>query len=349
MARTVKVAAVHAAPVFLDVDATIDKVVRLVAEAGEQGIELLVFPEVFVPGFPYWINCYPPIIQPGLHLRYHAASVSVTGTEVDRVRAAARQAGTVVVLGVNERDGGTLYNTQVVIGDDGRLVGVHRKLQPTYAERTVWGQGDASTLKVWDTAVGRVGGLVCWEHTMNLARHALIAQDEQIHAGSWPSLATLAGFSDVFDDQVEAMSRNHAITGQCFVVVAQNPVTQEMIDVMAEALGPQDFMTAGGGWSAVIHPMTPYLAGPHIGAEERLVSAEIDLDDIAGVKLFVDATGHYSRRELLHLVVDDEPKSAMVQSSADRGATPAVAGQRQEEPVSLRAAPLAIDQPTGMA
>ena len=344
MARTVKVAAVHAAPVFLDVDATIDKVVELVAEAGRNGIELLVFPEVFVPGFPYWINCYPPIVQPGLHLRYYSASVEVTGPEVDRVRAAARQAGTVVVLGVNEREGGTLYNSQVVIGDDGSLVGVHRKLQPTYAERTVWGQGDASTLKVWDTAVGRVGGLVCWEHTMNLARHALIAQDEQIHAGSWPSLATLAGFADVFDDQVEAMSRNHAITGQCFVVVAQNPVTQEMLNVMTDALGPQEFMTAGGGWSAVIHPMTPYLAGPHTGLEERLVSAEIDLDDIAGVKLFVDSTGHYSRRELLRLVVDDEPKSAMTLRSSDASGP---AAQHREPSAVLRLGGTGGDRPGG--
>jgi len=349
MVRRVKVAAVHAAPVFLDVDRTIDKVVELVARAGAEGVELLVFPEVFVPGFPYWINCYPPIVQPGLHLRYHAASVAVTGPEVDRVRAAARQAGTVVVLGVNERDGGTLYNTQVVIGDDGSLIGLHRKLQPTFAERTVWGQGDASTLKVWETAVGRVGGLVCWEHTMNLARHALIAQDEQIHAGSWPSLATLAGFADVFDDQVEAMSRSHAITGQCFVVVAQNPVTQEMLDVMADALGRQEFMTAGGGWSAVIHPMTNYLAGPHTGLDEQLVSAEIDLDDIAGVKLFVDATGHYSRRELLRLVVDDEPKSAMVLSSTGRGAATALGAATHGPAPSLLATPVAIDQPTGVA
>lgn len=312
MPRPVRVAAVHAAPVFLNVAETIDKVVRLVREASQQGVEFLVFPEVFVPGFPYWINCYPPIIQPGLHLRYHAASVTVPGPEIDRVREAARDTRMVIVLGVNEREGGSLYNTQVAIGSDGALVGVHRKLQPTFAERTVWGQGDASTLKVWDTQVGRVGGLVCWEHTMNLARHALIAQGEEIHAGSWPALSTLVGFADVFDQQVEAMSRNHAITGQCFVVVAQNPVTQEMLDVMQDALGPQEFVTAGGGWSAVIHPMTPYLAGPHTGAEETLVVADIDLDDITGVKIFVDSTGHYSRREILRLVVDDEPKAAMV-------------------------------------
>jgi predicted amidohydrolase len=146
---------------------------------------------------------------------------------------------------------------------------------------------------------------------MNLARHALIAQDEQIHAGAWPGLSTLVGFTEVFDPQVEAMSRNHAITGQCFVVVAASPVTQEMLDLMVDALGPQEFLGVGGGWSAIIHPMTPYLAGPHTGLDERLLVADLDLSEIAGVKVFVDATGHYSRRELLRLDVDTEPKVAM--------------------------------------
>jgi nitrilase len=307
---TLRDAAVHAAPVFLDTPATIDKACRLIGEAATADADLIVFPEVFVPGFPYWINCYPPIVQAPMHVRYANAAVVVPGPEIEAVRAAAADAGAVVVLGVTERDGGTLYNSQVVIDADGTLLGVHRKLVPTFAERTVWGQGDGSTLSVWQTAVGRVGGLVCWEHTMNLARHALIAQDEQIHAGSWPGLSTLAGFTEVFDPQVEAMSRNHALTGQCFVVVAQNPVTEEMLQVMADALGPQEVMTAGGGWSAIIHPMTPYLAGPHTGLEERVLVADLDLADIAGVKAFVDATGHYSRREILRLEVDAEPKTA---------------------------------------
>lgn len=230
---------------------------------------------------------------------------------MDAIRDAAREHGCTVVMGFCEREHGTLYNSQATIDNDGTLVGVHRKLQPTFAERTVWGQGDASTLSVYDTAAGRVGGLVCWEHTMNLARHALIAQNMQIHAGSWPGLSTLAGFTEVFDPQVDAMSRSHAITGQCFVVVASSPVTQEMLDVMTEALGPQDFLTAGGGWSAIIHPMTPFLAGPHTGLEETLVTADLDLAEIDGVKIFVDATGHYSRKEVLKLVVDTEPKTAM--------------------------------------
>lgn len=311
MTQICRVAAVHAAPEFLDTGRTVDKICQLITEAGNQEVDLLVFPEVFLPGFPYWINCYPPIIQVGMHIRYGTASVKIPGPEIDRISEAANKAGVNIVLGVSEQDGGTLYNTQVFISETGTLIGRHRKLQPTFAERSIWGQGDGSTLSTFDTKIGRVGGLVCWEHTMNLARHALIGQGEQIHAGSWPALSTLVGFEDSFNSQVEAMSRNHAISGQCFVIVAMSPVTQQMIDIMEKELGPQGFLKAGGGWSAVIHPMTPYLAGPHEGLEEKIISADIDLDDIAALKVFVDATGHYSRRELLHLVVDADQKQAV--------------------------------------
>ena len=331
----ITVAAVHAAPEFLDVEGSVAKAADWITKAGRQGASLVVFPEVFVPGFPYWINTHPPIVQAGLHARYAAASVDLDGPALAPVLAAARAAGTHVVLGVNERAGDSLYNTQVFIDDLGRIIGRHRKLQPTFAERTVWAQGDGSTLTVWDTSIGRLGGLVCWEHTMNLARHALIGQGEQIHAGSWPALSTLVGFTDVFDQQVEAMSRNHAITGQCFVIVSMSPVTQQMLDVIHDALGPQEFLTVGGGWSAVIHPMTPYLAGPHTGPEEKLVLADIDLADIAGVKVFVDATGHYARPEVLRLVVDDGPKSPVVRTSGRRGPVPVEAPEAEIEPVGL--------------
>ncbi len=263
-----KVAAVHASPVLLDAEATVAKACGLIAEAGRQQISLVVFPEVFVPGFPYWINLYPPAAQFGMHARYLAASVEVPGPLMTRVQDAAREAQVNVVLGVCERDGGTLYNAQVHIDEQGVLLGKHRKLQPTYAERFVWGQGDGSTLSVFDTRLGRVGGLVCWEHTMNLARQALILKGEQLHAASWPGLATHRGLEESFDLQVEAMSRTHALTGQCFVIVAQNPLTQEMVDVMEAELGPQDLQPAGGGWSAIFDPTGMLAAGPHIGAEE---------------------------------------------------------------------------------
>lgn len=300
------VAAAHAAPVFLDVDATVDKAAGLIRQAGQEGIDLLVFPEVFVPGFPYWINCYPPLLQNPLHERYLAASVAVPGPEIDVLRAAANEAGVAAVVGVNERVGSSLFNTQVFIDRDGTLVGRHRKLQPTFVERTVWSQGDGSTLGVWPMmGQVRVGGLVCWEHTMNLARHALAGLGEQVHAASWPSLSTLQGWEGLFDEQVMVMCRNHAITAQTFVVVAQNPVGQDVLDVMAEALGPQDLLRTGGGWSAVIHPQTLLLAGPWTGPEETLVRAEIDLADIDALKVVVDSVGHYARADVLRLVVDE--------------------------------------------
>ena len=303
-----KVAAAHASPVLLDAEATVDKACELIAEAGRQEISLVVFPEVFVPGFPYWINLYPPAAQFPMHTRYRAASVEVPGPLVTRVQDAAREAQVNVVLGVCERDGGTLYNTQVHIDEQGVLLGKHRKLQPTYAERFVWGQGDGSTLSVFDTRLGRVGGLVCWEHTMNLARQALILKGEQLHAASWPGLATHPGLEESFDQQVEAMSRTHALTGQCFVIVAQNPLTQDMVDVMEAELGPQDLQPAGGGWSAIFDPQGMVAAGPHIGAQETLVVAEVDLGQIDAMKPLIDAGGHYARREVLRLWIDEEVK-----------------------------------------
>ena len=187
---------------------------------------------------------------------------------------------------------------------------MHRKLQPTYAERYIWGQGDGSTLLAPEMpGVGRVSALCCWEHTMNLARQAMIDLQGRVHAALWPSLSTLAGFDQVADLQIEAMMRNHALTGGCFVVCAASPVDQGALDFLARELGPQEFLSAGGGWSAIIHPFAPTVAGPHTGEEETLVIAEVDLDEIHGAKQWLDGTGHYARPEILKLVVDRRPKA----------------------------------------
>jgi nitrilase len=305
------VAAVHAAPVGLDVEATVDKACAFIAQAGREGIALVVFPEAFVPGFPYWINLYAPSQQFPMHPVYRAASVEVPGPQIARVQDAAREAGVNVVLGVSERDGGTLYNTQVHIDEHGTLLGRHRKLQPTYAERFVWGMGDGSTLSVFDTRLGKVGGLVCWEHMLNLARQALIVDGEQIHAAAWPGLGSQHGMEESFDLQVEALSRTHAVTAQCFVVVAQNPLTQAMVDAMEEVLGPQDGQSVGAGWSAIFGPDGMTLAGPHTGPEEKLVVAEVDLAAIEQAYSLIDARGHFSRRDVLRLWMDREAKETL--------------------------------------
>jgi predicted amidohydrolase len=289
--RAVKLAVAHAAPVFMDTEV--------------------------VPGFPYWINCYPPLVQGGLNCRYRDAAITADGPELARIRGAAREAGVAVALGFCEREAGTLYNAIAFVERDGTLLGVHRKLQPTYAERYIWGRGDASTLSVFESSVGRVGGLACWEHTMNLARQALVEQGIEIHVGAWPSLSTMAGFESVADRQIEAMMRNHALTGQCFVLCASSPVGPDVLPFLEAELGPQEFLKPGGGWSAIIHPFTPDLAGPHAGAEEELLSAEIDLGELGDVKMWLDGAGHYARPELLWMVMDDRPKRGLVRRSEE--------------------------------
>lgn len=302
----VTVAAAHVAPVFMDAAATARKAVEWIERAADEKAQLLVFPEVFLPGFPYWINLYPPLAQAAVNRRYQDQSVEADGPEVALLREAAARCGVAIVMGASERrvGGRTCHNSSIMIDRDGRLAGVHRKLQPTYAERYVWGQGDGSTLGVWELAGRRVGALACWEHTMNLARQALIEQGEQIHAALWPGLSTMPGFDQVANLQIEAMMRNHALTGQCFVVSASSPVTQEMLEFLRRELGPTEMLGAGGGWTAVIHPFAATLAGPVSGETEQLVTATIDLDDVKDVKMWVDTTGHYSRPDVLRLVVD---------------------------------------------
>ncbi len=311
MTTKFKVAAAHASSVYLDQRASIEKACGLIEAAGRQDVKVLVFPESFVPGFPYWINLYPPTHQLFMHTRFGAQSVVAPGPDLEPIQAAAKTAGVYVVLGVSERDGGTLYNTQVFIDETGRYAGKHRKLQVTFAERTIWGQGDGSTLKVFDSPYGKIGGLICYEHMMNLARQALIMQGVQIHCAAWPTFAPQKGFDAVYDSCVDSLSRAHALSGQCFVIVAQNPVTQEYLDVIEGGLGPQTDLAVGGGISTIYGPAGLPVAGPHAGAEEKLVVAEIDLGDIAFNKVLVDSAGHYSRPEVLHMTIDARAKTGL--------------------------------------
>jgi len=305
----VKVAAVQAAPVFLDLEASLDKALGLIEKAAADGARLVVFPEAFLPAWPAWVDEVLPGEDAAWHLRLLDQSVVVPGPVTDRLGAAARAAGVHLVMGVNEREphGGTIYNTILYFGDDGRLLGRHRKLVPTHAERLVWGMGDGSDLEVHPTPVGRVGGLICWENYMPLARFAMYAQGVDIWVA--PTLAT--------HDPWVATMRHIAREGVCHVIgvgpaakfsdVPDSVPDRERLWRGAEPHG--DWML--DGYSVIVDPEGTILAGPLV-REEGILYATLDLDAARARRRLFDPVGHYNRPDVFRLVVDDRPKPHLV-------------------------------------
>jgi len=296
--KVIRVAAVQLAPVLFDRDGTTEKVIKAIDTCGREGIRLAVFPETFIPNYPYfaWLN--PPATIADLHSRLHEQAVTVPGPVTEAVGAAVEKAGTVVVLGVNERDGRSLYNTQVIFDSDGSICGKRRKIMPTFHERMLWGWGDGSGLKVFDTDVGRVGALICWEHYMPLARYALIAQGEEIHCSHFPGC--MAG--DSMTRQIDAAIRHHAMESGAFVVNATGWLSDKQRAEIAadEALAKY---LGGGNCTGIVAPYGGYLAGP-LGEGEDMAVAEIDFSSIVRQKNVLDTAGHYSRPDILRLSID---------------------------------------------
>ena len=224
-----RVGAVQLSPVLLDRDATLQKVVKAIERCGQEGVRLAVFPETVVPGYPYFAMLHAPVTIGDFAARLHAEAVDVPGPVTEAVADAVAGAGTVVVLGVNERDGGSLYNTQLVLDADGSLVGKRRKIMPTHQERMVWGWGDGSGLVAFDTAVGRVGALICWEHYMPLARYALMEAGEQIHCSHFPG----SMFGEEMARQIDAAIRHHAMESGAFVVNSTSWLSEAQRNEMA--------------------------------------------------------------------------------------------------------------------
>lgn len=295
--RTVRAAAAQIAPDLTSADGTLARVLQTLRDAAKQGVELIVFPETFVPYYPYFSFVQPPVLQGADHLLLMQRAPTVPGPLTDAVAAAAREHGMVVVLGVNERDHGSLYNTQLVFDADGRLVLKRRKITPTYHERMVWGQGDGAGLTAVDTRVGRVGALACWEHYNPLARYALMAEHEEIHCAQFPG--SLVG--PIFADQMGVTIRHHALESGCFVVNA----TGWLHDAQIQSVTPDEKLQGalrGGCHTAIVSPEGKYLAEP-LTEGEGLVVADLDFALIAKRKRMMDSVGHYARPELLRLAI----------------------------------------------
>ena len=301
----VRAAAVQIAPDLERPAGTLERVLGAIDEAADKGAQLVVFPETFVPYYPYFSFVLPPVLQGAPHLRLMEHAVVVPGPVTEAVSDRARARGIVVVLGVNERDHGSLYNTQLVFDADGTLILKRRKITPTYHERMVWGQGDGAGLKVVDSAVGRIGALACWEHYNPLARYALMAQHEEIHCAQFPG--SMVG--QVFADQMAVTIRHHALESGCFVVNATGWLTDAQIASITPDIGLQKALR-GGCHTAIVSPEGKDLCLP-LTEGEGIVYADLDMGLIAKRKRMMDSVGHYARPELLSLLINDQPVAAM--------------------------------------
>jgi len=301
--RIVRAAAVQIAPEFDSIDGTVNKVCDYIAKAAVDGAQLVVFPETLVPYYPYFSFIRPPMLAGAEHLRLHELAPTVPGPMIDAVAESAKRHGTVVVLGVNERDHGTLYNTQLIFDADGSMLLKRRKITPTYHERMIWGQGDAAGLKVVDTRVGRVGALACWEHYNPLARYALMTQHEEIHCAQFPG--SLVG--PIFAEQMDVTIRHHALESGCFVINSTGWLSDAQINEISADPALQKGLR-GGCNTAIISPEGVHLAPP-LREGEGMVIANLDMRLIAKRKRMMDSVGHYARPELLSLALNDAPAS----------------------------------------
>ncbi|MEK6373250.1 MAG: carbon-nitrogen hydrolase family protein [Acidobacteriota bacterium] len=298
------IAAVQASPIFLDREATLDRVCARIAEAGAAGAKLVVFPESFVPGYPDWVWIIPAgrgAMLGALHAKLLANAVSIPSDATRRIGEAAREAGVIVAVGVTERNdeasGATMYNTLLFFDERGEILGRHRKLVPTGGERLVWAQGDATGLRAYDTSIGRVGGLICWENYMPLARYALYAAGVQIyvaptwdHGDAW--LATL---------------RHIAREGRAFVIGCSIAMRLDQMPPELASLYPPGREWINPGGSAIVAPDGKVLAGP-IDCREEILYAEVDLDAARAAKWDLDIAGHYARPDIFDLRVDRTPR-----------------------------------------
>ncbi len=305
MNKPVTVACVQAAPVFMDLDATVDKTLKLIQQAAQAGAELIAFPETWVPGYPWFLWLNSPAVNMPLVYQYHLNSLIPDSPQAKRIADAARDNGIMVVLGFSERDHGSLYISQWVISAEGQTLGMRRKLKATHVERTLFGESDGSSLTTWDTSHGKIGALCCWEHLQPLSRYAMYSQHEEIHIAAWPSFSLYQQATASLGPEVNtAASRTYAAEGQCFVIAPCAIVSPEMIDFLCPDEERKALLTAGGGHARIYGPDGSELATPLGECEEGLLIAELDPAAITFAKMAADPVGHYSHPDVTRLLFD---------------------------------------------
>ena len=301
-----KVAVVQAAPVLFDREATVEKACKLIHETAVQRVELVLFPEAFIPAYPRGLSFGMVVGNRtpegrSLWQRYWDNAVEIPSPATETIGAAVREAGVYMAIGIIERDsefsGGTLYCTTLYYSPDGEILGKHRKLKPTGSERLIWGEGDGSTMPVFDTELGKIGGLICWENYMPLARTFMYSKGVELY------LAPTADSRDTW----QATIQHIACEGRCFVLGCNQFVTKEMypadLQKHPELAGQPEVMCRGG--SAIISPMGDVIAGP-LYDQEGILYAELDLGETVRAKVDFDVVGHYARHDVFQLLVNEQ-------------------------------------------
>ena len=306
-----KAAACHIAPVYFDAQACVDKACAWIREAAAHGAELIAFPEAYLSSFPVWSGVWAPVDVHEFFSKLVASAVHIDGPEIARLRDAARRHGVFVSIGINESTDnsyGCVWDTNVLIGDDGSLLNVHRKLVPTYWEKLTWAQGDGSGLRVVDTRIGRLGALVCGENTNALARFALLAQGENVHISSfsprWPTHPPGEGGYDL-EAAIRLRAGAHAFEGKLFNIVASGFLPPDAIDTISRGNGRvRDLLEQSPKSVSMILGPDGQPVSDTLRDEEGIVHAEIDLAKCVVPKQFQDVVGYYNRFDVFELTVN---------------------------------------------
>ena len=309
MKKKFRIAAMNATPVFMDLDATVSKAVDIIEQAAKEGAELIGFPEAFFPGYPIWLwvsgsNCWDKFTA----LLWKNA-VTIPGPAVSRLSEAARKNNMYVCASVTELDGHSLYLTQLWFDRNGNLIGKHRKIRPTGTERCLWGEGDGSTMAVFETDLGRVGGLHCWEHMMPINHMAMAAQCEEIHVASWGSSFYDPQSAHHFDTYRIATAYYSMAVG-CYSILSATPMTDEILEFVSEGDPAKKnlFQPGFGGGGCIYSPEGRVIATPPDPHKEGLVVAEVDMDALPLHHYQLDIAGHYSKPGVYNINFDRRPQ-----------------------------------------
>ena len=311
--QTLRLAAAQASPVFLDREGSTNMAVKLIATAAKEGAQLVAFGEAWLPGYPWWIYLGSPVYGAPFAQQLYANAVEIPSATTQQLCDAARQQRIYVVMGLTERHGGSLYLAQITIDTQGNLVGHRRKLKPTHAERTIWGEGDGSDLFVVETEFGRVGSLNCWEHLQPLTRFAMNSFNEQIHISAWPAFCLYTGMLHSFSAEANvAASRSYALETQTFVIHVGGLCDQSTFELLGDDDQKRALLRVGGGASQIIDPTGMTIAGPLGDDEEAVLVADCDMAKIPAAKLANDPAGHYARGDVTQLLLNRHPRRPVV-------------------------------------